>query len=91
VGEMKQEGRARLLQFATGASRLPPGGFKDLLGYQGPQLFSLVLNVSAKSNALPMASTCFNLLKLPMSKSRQELDDALHIALRHGAEGFCFA
>ena len=91
VEAMQQEDRARLLQFTTGASRLPPGGFKDLMGYHGPQRFTLALNVAAKPNALPTASTCFNLLKLPMSRTQEALADALHTAARHGAEGFSFA
>lgn len=35
------EKRARLLQFATGTSRIPPNGFKDLQGSDGPRRFTI--------------------------------------------------
>jgi hypothetical protein len=67
------------------------GGFAHLQGYSGPQQFTLAVSLSAKEGALPTASTCFNLLKLPMCQSELALEDALHIAVRHGADGFSFA
>lgn len=91
VAAMGHEERARLLQFATGSSRVPPGGFKHLRGYHGPQRFTIAVQPGSKRGALPTASTCFNLLKLPAAPTKQALDDAIHIALRHGAEGFSFA
>lgn len=39
---------------------------------------------------IPMASTCFNMLKLTSYSSEKHLKDKLLIAIRHGAEGFSF-
>lgn len=96
VERMPQEQRARLLQFATGSPRVPPGGFQALRGMQGPQRFTLALSAieptkAGGHQALPTASTCFNLLRLPPCSSEEALEDALHIAVQLGAEGFSFA
>ena len=40
---------------------------------------------------IPMASTCFNMLKLTSYSSEKHLKDKLLIAIRHGAEGFSFS
>ena len=40
---MTQEQRALVLQFATGTSRVPIGGFAELQGYSGPQQFTITL------------------------------------------------
>lgn len=40
---------------------------------------------------IPMASTCFNMLKLTSYSSEKHLKDKLLVAIRHGAEGFWFA
>lgn len=40
---------------------------------------------------IPMASTCFNMLKLTSYSSKKHLKDKLLIAIRHGAEGFSFS
>lgn len=50
------EKRARLLQFATGTSRVPIHGFRDLQGSDGPRRFTIekVLDVQH----LPKAHTC---------------------------------
>lgn len=41
VSSWDNEKRARLLQFATGTSRIPIGGFKDLQGSDGPRRFTI--------------------------------------------------
>ena len=43
------------------------------------------------SGQIPMASTCFNMLKLTSYSSEKHLKDKLLIAIRHGAEGFSFS
>jgi len=39
VRKLNSEQRCRLLQFATGTSRVPATGFKDLWGSDGPRKF----------------------------------------------------
>lgn len=59
VENMSGEERARLLQFVTGSSQVPPGGFKTL----EPKI-NIKLNHSPPSH-LPVSHTCFNTLELP--------------------------
>jgi hypothetical protein len=82
VENMSQSERARLLQFWTGSSQLPPGGFSAF----DPKI-NIKLNFSPLSH-LPVSHTCFNTLELPRYKSFQQLDQRLTLAIREGAEGF---
>jgi hypothetical protein len=52
VKAMEQAERALLLKFATGSSRVPPGGFAALYGLTGPTKFTLArVEVSMDSSA----------------------------------------
>ena len=75
---------ARLLQFATGSSQLPPGGFASLR----PK-FQIASNHSY--NKLPTAHTCFNMICLPDHPTFQDFEKALLLAITEGAEGFGLA
>ena len=78
--------RARLLQFVTGSSRTPIGGFSALIGSNGAvQPFSL--ERYGLPTMLPRSHTCFNRLDLPPYRSRQELEEKLTIAIEE-TEGF---
>ncbi|XP_028411052.1 E3 ubiquitin-protein ligase HACE1-like [Dendronephthya gigantea] len=79
-----------LLQFATGSSRVPLGGFSHLSGTSGPHQFC-ISRVEFQPNLLPSASTCFNMLRLPEYRSEEELKERLLVALRCGSQGFDFA
>lgn len=89
VRTFDQEERAKLLQFATGSSRVPLEGFGALQGAQGATKFSLV-NAHTK-NVLPSAHTCFNQIDLPSYDSYEDLRKMLLIAINEGSEGFGFA
>lgn len=52
------EKRSRLLQFATGTSRVPVNGFKDLQGADGPRRFTI--EKTGDPSMLPKSHTCFN-------------------------------
>ena len=69
------EKRARLLQFATGTSRIPIGGFKDLQGSDGPRRFTI--EKAGEVTQLPKAHTCFNRIDLPPYTSYEELERKL--------------
>ncbi|KAL0881242.1 hypothetical protein ABMA27_002339 [Loxostege sticticalis] len=73
--------RARLLQFATGCSQLPPGGFQEL----NPRF---QITPAPNFGALPTAHTCFNQLCLPDYDSYEQLVKALLWAINEGGEGF---
>ncbi|CCF40402.1 E3 ubiquitin-protein ligase hulA [Colletotrichum higginsianum] len=73
------EQKSRLLQFATGTSRIPVNGFKDLQGSDGPRRFTI--EKAGEINNLPKAHTCFNRLDLPPYKSLEMLQQKLTIAV----------
>ncbi|KAF2166835.1 hypothetical protein M409DRAFT_22890 [Zasmidium cellare ATCC 36951] len=69
------EQKSRLLQFATGTSRIPVNGFKDLQGSDGPRRFTI--EKSGEETQLPKSHTCFNRLDLPPYKSFDALNQKL--------------
>lgn len=54
-----REERAAFLQFVTGTSKVPLGGFANLQGMRGNQKFS-IHKAYGDSGLLPTAHTCFN-------------------------------
>eukprot|EP00055_Hartaetosiga_balthica_P014010 m.74701 g.74701 ORF g.74701 m.74701 type:complete len:296 (+) comp8458_c0_seq2:2507-3394(+) len=89
VNEMALEERSMLLQFCTGSSRLPLGGFSALKGLGDSKQFTIAKGGDV--DTLPTASTCFNLLKLPPYKSLGQLRNKLLVAVRFGSTGFTFS
>ncbi len=75
--------RGLLFRFATGSSRLPPGGFNSI----HPK-FTITLSAYDRNLSLPTAATCFNQLKVPRYLNEEMLKKSLHIAILHGNEGF---
>ncbi|OCK75997.1 HECT-domain-containing protein [Lepidopterella palustris CBS 459.81] len=73
------EQKSRLLQFATGTSRIPVNGFKDLQGSDGPRRFTI--EKAGEPNQLPKSHTCFNRLDLPPYKNFEQLNQKLTIAV----------
>lgn len=73
------EQKSRLLQFATGTSRIPVNGFKDLQGSDGPRRFTI--EKAGDVGNLPKSHTCFNRLDLPPYKSLDALQNKLTIAV----------
>ncbi|XP_078600324.1 E3 ubiquitin-protein ligase HACE1-like isoform X2 [Branchiostoma floridae x Branchiostoma japonicum] len=90
VRDFPQQERVLLLQFVTGSSRVPHGGFAYLPGGSGMQKIT-ISPVTYTPNLLPTASTCINLLKLPEYRSREELRERLKVALQHGSLGYGMA
>ncbi|XP_051573978.1 E3 ubiquitin-protein ligase HACE1-like isoform X1 [Myxocyprinus asiaticus] len=90
VENITQEERVLLLQFVTGSSRVPHGGFAFLMGGSGLQKFTIAA-VPYTSNLLPTSSTCINMLKLPEYPSKDVLRDRLLVALHCGSYGYTMA
>uniref|UniRef100_A0A8C4HQI7 E3 ubiquitin-protein ligase HACE1 n=1 Tax=Dicentrarchus labrax TaxID=13489 RepID=A0A8C4HQI7_DICLA len=90
VKSLTQEERVLLLQFVTGSSRVPHGGFAYLMGGSGLQKFTIAA-VPYTSNLLPTSSTCINMLKLPEYPSQEVLRDRLLVALHCGSYGYTMA
>ncbi|XP_060532569.1 apoptosis-resistant E3 ubiquitin protein ligase 1 [Cylas formicarius] len=81
VGNFTHEEMARLLQFTTGCSQLPPGGFSELT----PRF---QITAAPTFGNLPTAHTCFNQICLPDYDSYEQFEKALLIAISEGTEGF---
>ncbi|GCB59833.1 E3 ubiquitin-protein ligase HACE1 isoform X1 [Scyliorhinus torazame] len=90
VEALTQEECVLLLQFVTGSSRVPHGGFAYLMGGSGLQKFT-VAAVPYTSNLLPTSSTCINMLKLPEYPSKENLKDRILVALHCGSYGYTMA
>lgn len=80
VAELGEEGRAKLLSFACGSSRLPAEGFA---GLRPP----FNVQVEGEASQLPSAHTCFNQLCLPAYTSKEALEGKLKVAIENN-EGF---
>ena len=90
VEAMDKEDRALLLQFVTGTSKVPLGGFRALQGISGPQRIQSH-KAYGPPDRLPSAHTCFNQLDLPEASSREQLEERLKLAIREAHTGFGFA
>lgn len=67
------------MQFATGTSRIPVNGFKDLQGSDGPRRFTI--EKSGDPSQLPKSHTCFNRIDLPPYKDYASLEQKLTLAV----------
>jgi hypothetical protein len=73
------ERKSRLLQFATGTSRLPVNGFRDLHGSNAPRHFTI--EKAGDPNQLPKNHTCFNRIDIPPYKDYASLEQKLTLAI----------
>jgi|UniRef100_A0A7S4D375 hypothetical protein len=88
IDAMNREEKSMLVQFITGSSKVPLGGFKDLQGMHGTQKFNI--HRTADTSRLPSAHTCFNQLDLPEYNTFDQLKDMLMKAVTMGHLGFGF-
>lgn len=91
IESLTPEERARLLQFATGTSRVPVEGFKGLMSSSGiihPFTIQLHPRGADSSSLFPKAHTCFNRLDLPMYRSMEEMETYLSMVLQMEILGF---
>eukprot|EP01122_Echinamoeba_exundans_P000591 TRINITY_DN10518_c0_g1_i1.p1 TRINITY_DN10518_c0_g1~~TRINITY_DN10518_c0_g1_i1.p1 ORF type:complete len:1704 (-),score=351.99 TRINITY_DN10518_c0_g1_i1:7-5118(-) len=87
--ELTPEQRRKFLKFATGSTRLPPRGFKDM----NPKLTFVRKEVDPSSSPddyMPSVNTCFGYLKLPEYSSKEVLKKRLIFAIEHGQDAFSF-
>lgn len=90
VRSFDNEERAKLLQFATGTSKVPLNGFKDLRGANNVSKFNIHRDYG-KTDRLPSSHTCFNQIDLPVYESYETLRGSLLLAITEGYEGFQIA
>ena len=72
-------------RFCTGSAKLPIRGFSEL-----KPVFTITLTPWSPDRALPTASTCFNLFKLPYYPTESLLRKYVMCAILYGSEGFSF-
>lgn len=90
VKSFDNEERAKLLQFATGTSKVPLNGFKELRGANGGCKFSIHRDYGT-TDRLPSSHTCFNQIDLPAYDTYETLRGSLLLAITEGHEGFGLA
>lgn len=83
--------KAAFVQFVTGSSKVPLGGFGELQGMRGVQKFSIHKVTNMTKGALMSAHTCFNSLDLPAYLSEDEMRVKLLYAINEGAGSFSIA
>jgi len=77
---MNSKQQANLLRFVTSCERAPPLGFSTLT-----PLFTIQrVGIIRDGDKLPMASTCFNILKLPTYSSEKVMKERLIYAIESG-------
>jgi HECT-domain (ubiquitin-transferase) len=82
------EMQARLLQFVTGTSGVPPGGFAALKGGDDYLRKFAIQGVDCASCLYPKAHTCFNVLDIPNYATKEELDSRLTFSITTSFVGF---
>lgn len=90
VGELGEADRMKLFQFVTGGSKVPAQGFKALQRNDGKyQLFTVeAVEAGDREGWLPVAHTCFNRIDLPLYKTKEELQEAIHLIVSINVTGF---
>lgn len=92
---LSDEKRAKVLQFSTGLSHLPAGGFQRL-----KPKFKVVIQMNllsegasheSKIQRLPTAHTCFNTIEVPPYATVIDMREKLMLAVTEGSGSFGFA
>ena len=73
------ERKSRLLQFATGTSRIPVNGFKGLQGSDGPRYFTI--HKSGDPSRRVKSYTRFNRIDIPPCEDYASLEQKLTLAV----------
>ena len=90
VRDLPQDKLSRLLQFSTGSTRVPVGGFKSLQSNRGklaPFSIYKVEYEKGKKNYIK-ARTCFNRINLPNFPDAKTLLEAINFVIENEILGF---
>ena len=79
VRSLPRERKSRLLQFATGTTRIPANGFRNLQGSNGLQRFTI--EKAGDPDELPKSHTSLNRIDLPPYKDYATLEHKLILAV----------
>ena len=91
--DFNQDELSKLLQFVTGSSRVPIGGFKSLESRKGNLYKFTIQKIEYKKNTMNFckAHTCFNKLDLPDFPNKKELLNAIKFSIENENVGFGFS
>lgn len=89
MDKQNTETHRQVLQFVTGSSNVPLGGFKNLRGVENRVKFS-ISKAQKDGGSLPSASTCFNMLKMPNFESQADFEAKMLLSITEGRLGFSF-
>ena len=90
IKELPQEKLSRLLQFSTGSTRVPVGGFKSLQSNRGTLApFSIYrLEYEKGKRNYIKARTCFNRINLPNFPDKEKLLEGINFVIDNEILGF---
>ncbi|OQR92511.1 HECT ubiquitin ligase, partial [Thraustotheca clavata] len=88
IRAMTPSERGRLLQYATGSSRVPVQGFKGLTSYDGKICYFTLKGVPFTNGIYPISHACYNRIDLPLYPTKEHLEDALQTLLLSDPTGF---
>lgn len=97
MNTLSQDDLAKFLQFCTGSSRVPIGGFSELESNRGEIAKFCIVEVkyvSGKSSSYSFgpnfikAHTCFNRIDLPSYNSEKQLKEAVNFIIKNEVIGF---
>ena len=85
LGKLSQNELSNLLVFATGSSRVPLGGFKELESNNGKICRFLINHAPYVKNAKNYikSHTCFNSIDLPCYENKEELEEAIRFVSKN--------
>jgi E3 ubiquitin-protein ligase HUWE1 len=85
VNEFTETEKAKLLQFVTGTSRVPLGGFANLRGAFDDPKFT-IRRWTFDVSELPVGHTCINTFDLPAYPEKEILKNKILYAINEGSE-----
>jgi hypothetical protein len=90
---LSQEELSKFLQFCTGSSRVPIGGFAALESNRGEISKFCIVSVNLNTGGSKVknfikAHTCFNRIDLPMFVNEKQMKDALNYIVQNEILGF---
>ncbi|OQR99391.1 HECT E3 ubiquitin ligase [Achlya hypogyna] len=88
VAGLSVHDQAKLLQYATGASRVPVQGFKGLTSYDGKICYFTLKGIVYAPGMYPVAHACYNRIDLPLYPERALLEEAIATLLLSDPTGF---
>ncbi|KAH9129688.1 hypothetical protein LEN26_005690 [Aphanomyces euteiches] len=88
VASLSRDDRVKLLQYTTGASRVPVQGFRGLTSYDGKLCRFNLKGVPYTRGAYPVVHACYNRIDMPLYDRKQQLEDAIAMLLSSDPTGF---